>query len=300
MAREITIIKDGMTANFMANPTIKIIYGLTAGNTFYQEFSKVSLENILFDVIAFCVWTLENLFDLFKAEVDAKILQSRSHTRKWYREKALSFLYGIPLVQDEDYYDTSLLTSQQITDAKIISNAASMRVVQNGYGTLRIKVVRTIGGEYSAVLPEHLAALDVYFNNHVADAGTIVIVTTGAADFLKLVLDIYYDPMQLKADGSRLDGTDSTPVVTKINDFLKSIDFENGQLIISQLTDKLQQVPGVIIPVVREAFSKYGGYDYDAVDNANVGIINEIRNTDAGYMKFDVTNSIINYIAYTE
>jgi len=262
--------------------------------------SKVAIWRLWVWVIAFAQYVLEQYWETFKIEIEKRIASSRIHTPKWYREKALDFLYGVSLVQDKDYYDLTLLTDAQISTAKVISNAASVRVVQNGYGTLRLKVVRTVGGEYAPVLPEHLTALDIYFNHHIADAGTVVNVTTGDADLLKLKLDIYYNPLILGADGSRLDGTNLTPIITQIKEYLKSIDFENGKLVLTYLTDKLQKVDGVVLPVVKEAFSKYGTYEYATTGVQNVGVINEIRIADAGYMKLDESELLINYIPYTE
>ena len=262
--------------------------------------SKVAVWRLWVWIFAFAQYIQEQYWETFKNEIEKRIASSRIHTPKWYREKALDFLYGVALVQDKDYYDLTLLTDAQIASAKIISNAASVRVVQNGYGTLRLKVVRTVGGDYAPVLPEHLTALDVYFNQHIADAGTVVNVTTGDADLLKLKLDVYYDPLILGADGSRLDGTNTSPVIAQIKSYLKSIDFENGKLVITHLVDKLQQIQGVNLPVVREAFSKYGAYEYTTAGVQNVGVINEIRIADAGYMKLDESELLINYIPYTE
>lgn len=262
--------------------------------------SKVAVWRLWVWIFAFAQYIQEQYWETFKNEIEKRIASSRIHTPKWYREKALDFLYGVALVQDKDYYDLTLLTDAQIANAKIISNAASVRVVQNGYGTLRLKVVRTVGGDYAPVLPEHLTALDVYFNQHIADAGTVVNVTTGEADLLKLKLDVYYDPLILGADGSRLDGTNTSPVIAQIKSYLKSIDFENGKLVITHLVDKLQQIQGVNLPVVREAFSKYGAYEYTTTGVQNVGVINEIRIADAGYMKLDESELLINYIPYTE
>ncbi len=261
--------------------------------------SKLSVWRDWIWVVAFAQWVQEQYWAVFQKEIDAKIAKSRPHTAKWYREKAMAFLYGVPLVVDADYYDTSTMTEAQIAAAKIISNASTLRILQNGYGTLRIKVVRTINNAYAPVLTEHITALNAYFNQHVADAGTVVVCTTGEADLLKLKLDIYYDGLILGANGNRLDGTSASPVADAIKAYLKSIDFENGKFITTRLTDALQKVPGVILPVVREAYSKFGGYDYtDTVPNC--GVINEIRLADAGYMTLDDPNLLINYIAYTE
>ena len=262
--------------------------------------SKVAIWRLWVWVIAFAQYVQEQYWEVFKAEIENRIAQSRIHTPKWYREKALAFLYGVPLVEDADYYDTSTMTDAQIAAAKIVSNAASLRVVQNGYGTLRMKVVRNVGGEYAPLTNEQMTALHIYFNNHIADAGTLVNVTTGAADLLKLKLDIYYNPLLIGADGSRLDGTNATPVITAIKDYLKSIDFENGKLVLTYLTDTLQKVDGVVLPVVKEAFSRYGNYNYTDTGIQNVGAINEIRIADAGYMQLDESELLINYIPYTE
>ena len=81
---------------------------------------------------------------------------------------------------------------------------------------------------------------------------------------------------------------------------LKSIDFENGKLILSELEKSIKQVPGVNYPVVQEAYSKYGAYDYTTTGVQNVGVINEIRVADAGYMKLDLDELLINYIPYSE
>lgn len=262
--------------------------------------SKVAIWRLWVWVVAFSQFLQEQYWDAFRTEIEKRIAASRIHTPKWYREKALDFLFGIALVPDTDYYDTSNLTDAQIAAAQIVANAASVRVVQNGYGTLRMKVVQNVGGEYAPVLTAHLEALDVYFNQHIADAGTVVTVTTGNADLLKLKLDIYYNPLLLRADGSRLDGSSANPVITQIKNHLKSIDFENGKLVLTYLTDALQKVEGVVLPVIREAYSKYGTYNYTDIGVQNVGIINEIRVADAGYMKLDESELLINYIPYTE
>lgn len=262
--------------------------------------SKVGVWRNWVWVFAYAQFVLEQYWDAFRIEIDKRIAATRIHTQKWYRDKALAFLYGVPLVADTDIFDLTGLDEQAIKSAKIVANAASIRIVENGYGTLRIKAVGSLNGEYVPLLPAQIWALSVYFNQYVADAGTLVLVTSGEADLLKLKLDIYYDPLILRADGARLDGTTATPVISQIKNFLKSIDFENGKLVLTYLTDRLQIVPGVVLAVVKEAHSKYGTYGYTTIGEQNVGLINELRIADAGYMKLDETELLINYIPYTE
>ena len=301
MAREITIIKDEITANFMANSTVQIVYGLTAGYTFYQEFSKVSLENILFDVITYGIWTLEKIFDVFRAETEQKIAENKVHSKEWYRQKALGFMFGFPVVTGTDKFITTGSTPDLIENSKVIKQAACVKLISsNGYGILRIKVATANGaGELIQVPLAQFNALKQYMLRHVVDAGTQIKITTGGGDDLKLKIDIYYDPLVLSTTGTRLDGTSNTPVLDSIKDFLKSIEF-NGSLIVSDLQKSLRLIEGVKVCKIKEAYSKYGTYDYTSTGIQNIGLIDEIRIADSGYMKLDEGVLEINYKLFEE
>ena len=75
MARTIEEIKADMTANFIKQRAVISAYGLDGKKTFDQQFSRVSIESILFYVFAAALWTLEKLFDLHTAEVKERIEQ---------------------------------------------------------------------------------------------------------------------------------------------------------------------------------------------------------------------------------
>jgi len=293
MARELSEIKQQITDEWINNETIKERYGLAPGQTFEQQFSKVSIENILFNVVAFAIWFFEKLLDLNKEEINDEIAKSRIHTQKWYREKAMAFLFGYNL-NDSDEYDTTGLTDEQIATAKIIANAAPIKM----QGYLRLKVVKRVGDELAPLEPAELNAFTSYMN-YVTDAGTYVIPTTNIADDLKLTLDIYYNPLVLAGDGSRLDGTAQNPVLDAINSYLKSLRF-NGSFVESKLEKEIEAVDGVIMVKVVGAWSKYGSYDYETTVNPNAGKINEVRVADAGYMKLDEADTIINYKAFND
>ncbi|MDM1045864.1 hypothetical protein HX004_13985 [Myroides sp. 1354] len=293
MARELATIKLEMTDRFITDPTVVEIYEIDQSKTFEQQFSKVSLENILFNIVAFAIWVFEKLLTQHQKEIDDTIASSRIHTQKWYREKALAFMFGKQL-NDSDVYDTSDMTEQEIVEAKIIANAAPVKM----QGYLRMKVVKSLGDELGPLSTTELTAFESYMN-YVTDAGTYVIPTSNQADDLKLHLDVYYDPMILAQDGSRLDGTSETPTLDVINSYLKSLRF-NGAFVETKLMDEIQSVHGVTMVKIVGAWSKYGSYDYESTINPNAGKINEVRIADAGYMKLDQDNTTINYIAFSD
>ena len=80
MARKLAEIKVEITTSFMVNAVVQDVYGLGETAVFEEQFSKVSLENILFDVVAFSIWLLEKLFDTHKAELSTALAQQKSGT----------------------------------------------------------------------------------------------------------------------------------------------------------------------------------------------------------------------------
>lgn len=250
--------------------------------------SATAIWRLFVFIIASSIWALEKLWDIFKLETETEMARQKPHTKDWYRNKALGFLLGMPVIPGTDEFDTGSATEEEIAAAKVIKQAACVKLISgNGYGILRIKVATAnTSGTLQQVDTTTFNALKHYILRYVVDAGTQVRITTGQADELKLKVDIYYDPLVLSTTGSRLDNSDNTPVQDAINNFLQSIEF-NGMLVLSDLEKALRIVDGVKIATVKEAASKYGNFDYTDISSPNVGLIDEIRVADSGYMRID-------------
>lgn len=271
MARSITDIKKALTDSFMSNQVIIAAYGLDTSKTFDDQFSSVSIESILFSIVATCQWTLETLFDLHKTEVTGIIDNMKPHSLRWYANMAKAFEYGYELAPEEDYYDNTGLTDDQIAESKIVAYSAVVEQEKN----LRVKVAKIDGDDLAALDATEKAAFDEYMNR-VKDAGVKLVIDSLPADSLKLTLRIFYNPLVLDSSGARLDGTGSTPVQDAINDYLKKLPF-NGWLVLAYLIDALQKVDGVIVPVLDQAQAAYGTLPYSAIDVK--------YNPDAGYLR---------------
>ena len=299
MARNINEIQDIMLAAKEQAGTLETLEVLSISEQNINDIdssSKVSIWRLYIWVIAFSQFILEQLWDIFRAETEQRILETRIHTKSWYRDQALNYHYGIS-VGENGQYDVSNLTIEQITAAKIIANAAAVKIILSGAGAIRLKAVKKVGNDLQKLSDQELFAFNEYMN-YITDAGTTIISSSGDADDLKLKIDIYYNDQILNGSGERLDGANQTPVIISIESYLKSIKF-NGSLILSRLEDEIQSVDGVEISVIKSAFSKYAQYGYNDVA-INNGLINEIRIADAGYMKLDIENLEINYIQFTE
>ncbi len=250
-------IKATMTDDFISNDTIIEKYGLDTSKTFDQQFSSVSIESILFYIVAVAIWTLEQLFTQHKSEVSDMLDERTPHTLKWYRRLALAFRFGYELDEDTDEYSED---AQKDDTAAIVTYAA----VSKGSGELVIKVAK--GGDNLEKLDaDELTDFKTYMGK-CTDAGVQLNVISKDADRLQLVLDVYYDPMVLDGDGKRLDSDNDTPLQDAIANYLQNLTFD-GYFSLTDLTDALQEVEGVESPRVVSAQTKWGDYDWESVTN---------------------------------
>jgi hypothetical protein len=252
MARKLVDIKQELTSSFLSNAAVREAYSLNETAIFENEFSKVSIENILFDVFAFCSWTLEKLFDTHKTELSTALAEQKVGTLSWYRSKALAFQYGFNLLVDSDQYDNTNKSDQQIQDSKIIKYAAVQEAASES------RVIIKIAGENAGVLAPISNVQNDAFKSYMDEikfAGIKLTVINYLPDKLSLSIKIYRDPLLLDANGnSILYG--GKPVEQAIKQYMKELPF-NGELVLAHLVDKLQQVEGVVIPHIINAQSAW-------------------------------------------
>ncbi len=246
MARTVEEIKKDMTAEFMRMEAVKSRYGLDGSKSFADCFSMASLENIIFYVFAVAVWALEKLFDLHRADVDARIEQLEPHTLRWYVSKAKAYMQGQKLVTDCDYYDTEGMTEQDIAAAKVVKYA----VATESNTVVYIKVAREVDGNPAALTAGQLEGLTSYMNE-IKDAGVSVQLRNEPADQMRIDLLIYYDPTLLIIDangnGSQ---NDKDPVRETTKQVIENLPF-NGMFRKSDLMAALQALPCVEVADIK-------------------------------------------------
>lgn len=278
MARTIQVIFDEMKAEAISLATDANSDELIA---MFNNTSKVAIWRLIFYAVSFSIFVVESIFDLFKLEVDDTIKQLKPHSPFWYANKAKAFQYGWPLIAESDLYDNTALTQSAIDAMKIVSNAA---VVEQERG-IRIKVAKTDGDDLAALAAGELTAFTSYMER-VKDAGIKLLITSGPPDDLKAAIRVFYDPLVLTGDGSRIDGTDSTPVQTALKNFLKNLPF-NGLFVPQMAVDAMQKVEGVVIVKDDQWLARYGLLDFTAIDVEYI--------PDAGYLRIIDANLTITF-----
>jgi len=260
-------IKTVMTDSFRENEVIIEKYGLDANKSFAQQFSKVSLENLWFDIIAFSIWLLEGIFDQHKKEVDQALAELKPGTSKWYRRKALDFQYGVELIADSDRFNNQGLNAEQIEDSKIIKYAAVVDAATES--RLVVKIATEKEQELTPITAAEYEAFSAYFSE-IKYAGVAITVVNYEPDILQLSMRIFRDPLVLTDRGMSI-LTGKYPVQEAILEFMKELPF-NGELILQDLANKIEQTEGVKIVQIDAAQSKWidpalGGYgEFTGID----------------------------------
>lgn len=255
--------------------------------------SKYSPRRLTCVVVASCIEIFEQALDSAYALISGLVASRKTHTVGWYETISKAYQHGHSLVKDQDYYDNTGLTAEQVEEAQVIKYAKPVEVfdhVSNLKG-IRIKCATLVDGELAPVPDVQMAGFAEYIEK-VKDAGVKIYKTTAEPDSLKTELDIYYDALVLDAEGKRLDGTNDTPVPDAINDFLITGMEFNGRFITSSFVDKVQQVQGVVTPYIVSIQAQYGELPYADIPVSYM--------PDAGYMRIinPETDLIINYIPY--
>ena len=285
--RTISDIKKELTDAFMADAQLQAAYGFAPGTAFDKQFSRISLESLLLYIVAFAQWTLEKLFDTHTQEVTDYIATMKPHTLRWYQEKAKAFLYGFNLIDGTDQFDTTGKSDDEIAQAQVVKFAA---VTESG-ATLYLKIAGEESGRPKKLDASQKAAFEAYLHEY-KDAGVRVDVTSEQGDYLRLSLDVYYNPLLLTATGqSKSDGT--YPVEDAIKNYIEQLPF-NGEYRNNALVDAIQATKGVTMVQLHSAAQ--------SVDNVTYNPVAAFCTPFAGYFEYDrdgvKTIQSINYIPY--
>lgn len=267
MARTITEIYDSIV-NQVNNDT-----NLPNAST-----SMVAKWRLLAAIVAAAIYVHEVLWDTFSAEVENYILNNIPGTVPWYHEQALKFQYGDSL----QYVNSRFVYDPVDTTHQIIKRVA----VNEVGGQVRIKISKEVSGVPCELSSTEKDAFSTYINK-VKFAGTNIAVINYPPDTLKLTLDVVYDALVMKPDGSLISDNSLFPVTDAIEAYIAGIVY-GGVFNKTHLVDAIQAAAGVIDPMIVLAEGK--------ADNASTyTTITQNYTFVSGYAVIDTLT--VNYIA---
>lgn len=236
MARTVAEIKKQMTDAFMADAAIREKYGLREGDTWSGSFSSVSLESIMFFIVAACCHVLEVVFEEYVKVVDDKVSMAVVASVPWYYKMAKAFQYGDSLVLNED---TQQYGYAAIDEGKQVVKYAAVR----DRGTsVQILVSGEKDGKPVALSNSVLTVFKEYMNR-VKVAGVVLNISSKESDKLSISATISVDSLVIDENGVKLsDGT--MPIEEAIENHLKDIQY-GGTFNKTKLISAILSVDGV-------------------------------------------------------
>lgn len=236
MARTVSEIKKTMTDAFMADATIREKYGLREGDTWSGSFPSVSLESIMFFIVAACCHVLEVVFEEYVKVVDDKVSMAVVASVPWYYKMAKAFQYGDSLVLNEDTQQYGYAT---IDEGKQVVKYAAVR----DRGTnVQILVSGEKDGKPVALSNSVLTVFKEYMNR-VKVAGVVLNISSKESDKLSISASISVDSLVIDENGVKLsDGT--MPIEEAIENHLKDIQY-GGTFNKTKLISAILSVDGV-------------------------------------------------------
>ena len=220
MARTVAQIQAAIIADVQAQPELA-----GASST-----SRRAIWVLWTWVVAAAIALMEQLEDIFTAEVEGIVALSAPQTAQWLQDKVLKFQYSatnpqvlqlIDLVPQYPVVDTTL---QIVTRASVKADLSN-----------RVKIKVAKQSPPVALLTAEVTALQTYVNT-LGVAGISYIVSSGNADNLRVEAQIYY--------AGAYSAVISTNVIAAINGYFAALPFD-GVFKLSDLELTIRGVVGV-------------------------------------------------------
>ena len=271
MARSISEIKRTMTDAFMQDEAIRDAYDLPAGKTRFADcFSAVSLENLLFYIVAACHYVLESIFEKFTQDVEQKISRAVVASIPWYFDKAKAFQYGDALVLNPRTFGYEY--------AKVDSSKQRVKyvAVRDRGASIEMLVSTEQSGKPTPLSDEVLTAFKHYINA-IKIAGVVINVRTRKADELSIAVKVVVDPLKINRQGVDIASSEKV-VENAIENYLADIVY-GGTFNKTKLVDAIQRVDGVVDVVLGtckykagDEFKEIAGNNYTAVGGSFIAV----------------------------
>lgn len=220
MARSLSEIQNSLISSFQAQPELAAANS-TSRRAIWRLFTYVQAAGIL---------VLEQIMDVFKAQIETQIAQAIPTTAAWISSKIFAFQYSTTNPQIINLIN--LVPSYPVVDntLKIITRCSVTSTLSN---RVLIKVAKSNPPEPLDNL--ELASLQNYINT-IGSCGIQYLVSTAASDKISVEADINFI--------GQYSSVIQSSVINAINTYLANLPF-NGQLKISELEVAILNVTGV-------------------------------------------------------
>ncbi len=223
MARTIPIIHQSILDAITSRPELAALVSPSAAAVF----------RTLAYVVATVLWVHETIFDRHLVDVEAALARAKPGTAKWYADEVKKFQLGDTLLVD----DAGIHYPADATGVLLVTQATAKENASTGQLFIKVATIdaNAPGGLRALTGPEQTQVFG--YINEIRYPGTRVVLASRDADLLKVVGDVYYNPL--------LDlPTLKAAVRLAVTNYLLNLDFD-GQVYRARIEDAIQSVAGV-------------------------------------------------------
>lgn len=205
--------------------------------TEFQNSSKMSVIDAFTWVTSACIWTFENILDVFKVDL-AKDLQNRINgNAAYYANALLKYQSGDELEMNEEGTAFSYPTIDETK--RVITRVSYSEYQEEGFydKQLILKIATGEPGAYERVSDEELLAIRAYFNQ-IAFAGTHATIVSRKGDVLVPRVTVYYD-------GAISEEEVYKNIEDALNNFIANVSFD-GVIYTQKIIDAIQRAEHVV------------------------------------------------------
>lgn len=199
--------------------------------------SAVAIWRLWTRIVAGAIETQEQLWDVFKEELEQIAREAVPGTADWLQKRVLEFQYDAANPQVVTVIDGKATYSTIDESLRIITRAA---VVEQTNNRVLVKVAKDDGsGGLEPLTTDEVNALISYLDA-IGFVGIAIDTISLLPDRLRLEGQVYYN-------GQFVESTVKAAVIVAINSYLASVSVENfnGEIIREEIVDAIQAVEGV-------------------------------------------------------
>lgn len=199
--------------------------------------SKMSVIDAFTWVASACVWSFDNILDVFQNDVALDLQNKVNGTPAYYGNALLKYQAGDSLRMNDE--GTAFSYAQVDEDKRIITRVSYSELKEEGFydSKLVYKVAKGAAGKYERLTEDELVGARAYLKQ-IAFAGTALELVSRRGDLLVPKCTIYYD-------GAVTQDELYQNIEESLDSYVANLDFD-GRVYVQGIVDALQKVEHVV------------------------------------------------------
>lgn len=246
--------------------------------TEFHNGSKMSVMDAFTWVVSACIWSFENIMDVFKVDVASDLRNRVNGTPAYYVNALLKYQHGdtlqmndegtqfsYPVVDETKRVITKVAYSEVNTDVVEVEDNKTT-VYKFFDKDLVLKIATGEPGAYDQIDGETLTAVRAYMQQ-ISFAGTHMTIVSRKGDILVPKVIVYYD-------GGATESEMMEAVEDALNNFIANIPFD-GAVYVQKIIDTIQRVEHVTDVFIDNNSTDFNGIFVAQYDDDNNLITDE-------------------------